>query len=435
MKNNCVKKTASKLLLWSILSVLIVIVAGIVTIFTGISNHISTDSYKTMTISVQMNNADYETKREAIETICEDAIAAANVSCKESFGANVSSQKHELVYVFDGQADIATLADNLQKAFDDKTEYQMNFIKVEVHTDAALEKLPNGYLLRGIIAGVVMAVIAFLYVSLRYKLWNGIVAFVAMGLSAALSCAVILLTRIPLTTTVLYPVEIGMLLTAILVVMMASKIRTAEQDKEETPVADVDALADTVCFKPGIVLCGALLVATIILAIVGAFVATNFVGFAAITAIAVLMSAFSAFIFAPALYLPIRAAFAKVAADRARYDYKKGAKKAKPAKKTEAPVEEAVAPVEEAPVEEAAAPAEEAPVEEAAAPAEEAPVEEAAAPVEEAPVEETAAPAEEAPVEEAAAPVEEAPVEEAAAPAEEAPVEEAAAPAEEEKTE
>ena len=406
MKTNFVKKTAPQLILWSILSVVLVIAAGIVMLFAGVSNHISTDSYKTLTVSVHMPSAEYESKRDAIETICEDAMKAAGVAYEESFGANLSGQEHELVYVFEKDVELTTAAENLQKTFNENDAYKMNFVKVEVHTEGALEKLPNGYLLRGVIAGVVMAVIAFIYVSIRYKLWNGIVAFVAMGLSAALTCAVILLTRIPLTTTVLYPVELGMLLTAILVILMVSKIRGVETENDK-PVANVDDVAENVCFVPGIVLCATILASVAVLAIVGAFVATNFVAFAAIMAIAVLMSVFSAFIFAPALYVPVRTAFANVAADRARYDYKKGEKKAKATKKVaaaveEAPVEEAAeAAVEEAPVEETTeAAAEEAPVEETTeAAAEEAPVEETAeAAVEEVPVEET----EEATVEEAA---------------------------------
>ena len=399
--SNFVKKTAPKLLLWSIISAVLVLAAVIITFFTGagISNDITTETRKSMTISMVMNSADYETKRETIETICEDAISAAGIDCKGSIGADISSQKHELVYYFDYTVELSGLAKSLQEQFDANSEYQMNFIKVEVYQENAVSKLPEGYLLRGVIAGVVMAVLAFLYVTLRYKLWNGIVAFATMGLSAALTCAGILLTRIPLTTTVLYPVEIGMMLTAILVVLMASKLRGVEMDKEE-PVADVDAVAENVCFKPGMILCASIVVAMAVLAIVGAFVATNFVGFAAIMAIAVVMSAFSAFIVAPAIYVPVRSAFAQVAADRARYDYKKGAKKAKSVKKVAAPVTEtAEAPVEEAPVAETTeAPAEEAPVAEATeAPVEEAPVEEATeAPAEEAPVEEaTEAPAEE----------------------------------------
>lgn len=376
--NKIVKKTAPKLLLWVVLSLLIVLVSGIVTLLSGsgISGHVSNGSYQTLTVSITMGSEQYKAKRADIEAVCEDVIG--ELDYEYTYGAEISKQQHELVFVFKTTEKLAEVSQNLQNAFDEKTEYQMNFIKVETHQEVVLETLPDGYILRGVIAGVVMAVLAFAYVAIVHKLWNAIVAFVSMGLAAALTCAVVLLTRIPVTATVFYAVEFSLLLTAVLVLFIVSKLRKEEKENNEKAVQDVDALAETVDFRAGITLCAALLVAMAVLAIVGAFCATNFVAFAAIAAIAILMSAFSAFVFAPALYLPLRAVFAQSAAERARYDYKKGAKKekkAKAAKKTQAPVAEtAEAPVEETPVEET----EEVSAEEEVPVEEEAPVEEVA---------------------------------------------------------
>ncbi|MBQ8374424.1 MAG: hypothetical protein IJX98_02480 [Clostridia bacterium] len=391
MSKKFAQKTVGKLTVWAIVSAVILLASIIVMIFAGFNNHILTDSYKTVTVSVQMSSAEYKTEAENIEKICNDAFEEAGMDVVYVSRNKVSTNSHELFYIFGQATKFGTIQETLQSKFSAVAEYEDNFVKVVAHTDSVVEKLPDGYLLRGVLAGVVIAVLAFAYVALRHKIWNGIVAFVATGLSAALSCAVILATRIPITTTVLYAVEFSMLLTAVLVLFTVSKIRKAEKEANE-PIATVETVAENVAFKSSLALCISLLCVFAVLAIVGIFAAENFLAFAAISIVAVLVSAFSAIVFAPALYLPIRKLFAAWAEKRARYDYKKGGKGGKQQKsvkqdtpaQTPAPVEETAETAEEA--------AEETPVEETSEAAEEA--------VEEAPVEETAEEAvEEAPAE------------------------------------
>ena len=265
--------------------------------------------------------------------------------------------------------------------------------------EVATASLAEGYVLRAAIAGAVLAVLAFVYVAIRYNMSAGITAGVSALVGMLLSAAIIVLTRVYVTASAAYAIAMAGLMTVAMTLFTLNNVRSAKKEGATTEEAVMQSVAAKEVLYTAIVVAVGML-------LVGILGKTGGAWFAASALIAIAASVLVSLFFAPAVYLSLQTAADGKPAKEGYVGAKKTSTKEK---KTYEAKKEEVAPVEEA-VEEA--PAEEEPAEEAEeAPAEEEPVEEA---VEEAPVEETVeeAPVEEAPVEET---VEEAPVEEAPA--------------------
>ncbi len=358
------------------------------------------------TITVSVAKFVYINDLEKVESECESVLGEYGISY-EMKGV-MSGDACEIVYVFDKGADLKEAATKLTERLDSLMvaggEFESASFSVAVNSEAAVGTLARGYIVRGIIAGVVLVALVFAYIAIRYGLFMGITGGVATLLGSLLTVALIIVTRAPVTASVIYVIAVGALLSAIASVIALNKIR--ENDGEEVAVA-ADELGTLF----------ALMAAAVV--VIGAVATAGVRWFAVLALLALVAAAFIGIVFVPAMYVPFKVAIdnkpvegAYVGAVKTSTKEKKVfVKKEEPAKA--APV---VAPVEEAPVEE-----EEELVEET----EEAPVEEAIEEV----VEESVA--EEAPVEE---PVEEEAVAEETE-LEEAPVEEATAEerAEEEK--
>ena len=149
-----------------------------------------------------MSSTFYEDEQENIEAIAEDVIKKAGLKVLDSYTGEKSLQSHEIVYVFDSDADLKAVENVLQGTLKSKYPTYRN-ITVMASDNVVLNTVTAGstaYLVRAGVVCVVTAVLAFAYISLRYKLWNGIVAFVAAIASSALTAAMIILTRVVVTS-------------------------------------------------------------------------------------------------------------------------------------------------------------------------------------------------------------------------------------------
>ena len=399
--SNLFSKTVKKTTLWSVIVAIVLAAAIVVCALFGFNQTLAMKDKKVLTVS--LNAYVYNTQLDEIKGDLVDELNA-----EYTLEGDMSGDVSEVVFVFAEDADLATLKTKAESYLNAKLANTGANYSVSASVEEATAVLAKNYVLRTAIAGGVLAVLAFVYVALRYNLANGIAAGVSVLLGMLLTASIIVLARVYVTESVAYVISIAGLLTAAMTLFTFNNIRAAEKEgtTEET-------VASSIAVKEVLYTAAVVAVGMIAVGILGKSAGT---WFAASALIAVVASVFVALFFAPAAYLSAKTAFDSKPVKGGYVGAKKTSTKEK---KAPAVKEAVVAPVEEA---------EEAPVEEA--PAEE--VEEA--PVEEAPAEEVEeAPVEEAPAEEVEeAPVEEAPAEEVEeAHVEEAPAEEVA----EEKTE
>ena len=325
MSKNFTAKTSQKWVLWSVIVAVIVAIGVVVMALMGVNNAPSTQSGKMLIVNVTMSSTQYEEEQANLQDICETAIADAGLDVKYSYTGEISLQSHELVYVFDTQTDLTAVKDALNANFSAAgNKYENNFINVTTLTNAVQENLPGGYvpfLVRNFLAGVVVAVLAGVYVALRHKLWNGIVTFLSAGATAAITVGLIVATRVVITTSVMYAVLFSMLVSVVFSALFAAKAQKAEKDGAD--LTDPEALSEAVPACDVLKISIIVAVAIAAMAIVGAILAPNFAWFALISAYGLVAALYSAFLLGPSLFLVIRKAFAKSAANKARYDYKK----------------------------------------------------------------------------------------------------------------
>ena len=394
------KNTGKKWTLWSIIIAVVLIAAvalGIV--FGGFNGATSMDDAKTLTVT--MNKLVYNTQLEKVEEICENEFGSLKYVAEKK--GEMSGDDSEIVYVFDADADLAALEEALNAKFEAATnggELNGSFISVTTNEEAVVSTLAKDVVLRGVIALAVFAVLAFAYVSLRYKLDMGIVAAICVVLSGALTAAIAMIVRIPVTASLVYVICVSALMTAVTVLLTFNKIRA--NAKAEEAISAEELVSSSVASKEicklvwltggAIVLVG---VVSGVASLISAGVLSTTFWFAVQAVVAVLVAWFMGVVYAPALYLPFKAAEDEKNEGKTKTDYRGAKKTSAKVKKVFAPkasakkvelVEEEVK--EEATVEEVAEETVEEAVEETVEEAVEETVEEAVEETEDAPAEE-----------------------------------------------
>lgn len=322
MNKNFTVKTSSKWLVWSILTVAIFLVGAIIIAFSGLHSVTDTRIGTTLTVNVPMAETFYEDEQANIEAKCEQAFENAGLKVIDSYSGEIGTMSHEIVYVFEKGTDLSAVETALDTTLGDAYDYCD--ITVAVNEQAVLAYLPGGivaFALRDMLAVAVFAVLAFVYVSLRFKLWNGILAVAAMAASAMITIGLTAVTFIPFTGSTIYTVYLAMLMAAVLSVFFASANRKAEKDGEQLTTAE--SLVDVIPVCETVKLGVAMLAMSVIVLIIGLIAATNFAWFALGMVFATVAAAFSAVMLVPSLFLVLRAIFAKKESEKARYDYKK----------------------------------------------------------------------------------------------------------------
>ncbi|MBR2341183.1 MAG: hypothetical protein IKA72_02075 [Clostridia bacterium] len=318
-----VKACISKFKLLSIATAVIV-VAGLVCMFVfGYSTNAT--NYDMTTLSVKMNKYAYSQYLDEIEGVANDFFSENNLKYEYDMNAEMHGDESEIVYVFDkGVVFTDAMLANLQATFDALTATDSNHalagsvINVDVNTEVALDRLPANGLLRTVIAGAAFAVLACLYVTIRHHYTSGLTMFVSLGVGAALTSALVLLTRMPITGNLLYTLFFNLLFTAICTMFTLNKVRAAQKgDKNvdaETLIKSSLAVGQVLTFAVACV---------VALVLVGAIATSAVRWFAAISLLSVVAGVFASLFFAPALYLIVKKLADEKDAQRARYDYKR----------------------------------------------------------------------------------------------------------------
>jgi glycosyltransferase involved in cell wall biosynthesis len=274
-----------------------------------------------------------------------------------NFGVEVCNGKYILFVDSDdliGSSYVSKAVAELQATFDswtaDDGKYATHSLTVAVNNESVMARFAEGYLVRAVIASAVLVVLAFAYVALRYNWRMGLVAAISVAVSVFLASAIVVLTRIPTSASIVYAVVISALASIITVLFNLNKLRAAlrndnaEQDTEKLIVSSV-AVKEIIIFT-------AILGAAVLLVGIPAGAAAAW--FALCSFIGVAVAAFVGLIYAPALCLPMQKAIAAKEASATKYGYKGAKKGEKPAPKAEPQKEE----VKEEPKKEESAPVE-----------------------------------------------------------------------------
>ena len=341
----------------------ILIAATVIGILFGFNPLATTADGKKVTITVDPVIYQIEESKNEVKAACDEAFDELY------FVEGDNGNSGEFVYTFKTDADVTEAVNSLKATFADWTKdggkYQTLSLIVSVTEETVASNISKGYILRGAIAGVVFAALAFAYAAIRYNWRMGSVAGICVAAAMLLTGAIVIVTRMPATVSVLYSMMISGLATAILVFFYLNKLRAATKnnpsaDAEELIVSSL-ALKETAIFS-GVLGAALLLIGIPAGAMAAWFAASAFVG--------VVVATFMGLIYAPALCLPMQKVMQAKAVSTTKHGYKGAKKGTKPAvkeevkkeakkeAKTEEPAPAPVEKTEEAPVE-AQEPAEE----------------------------------------------------------------------------
>lgn len=377
-------KSVKKVTLLSVILAIILAAAIVVGTLFGFNKDATVKGNQTVTISTYNYNEAY---LDDIKSDCEDFFDDSTLYEMES--DVLYGDMNEYVYVFSADADLEETVAALKAHFearkaDPADELCINDVEINItwHKESNVSYLANGYVCRAIVASVVFAVLAFVYVSLRFRRWDmGLLVALAIALGIGFTTALIALVRIPVTASTVYAIAGAGLLSAITAIMTLHRVRLASKEESTKNKSAEEIVVDSIAWKEIVSLCAIVAIAILL---AGVLVGKAGIWFALSALVGIAVSAFVGILYLPAVCAPLKAKVdAKIADKTVRY---KGAEKTSTKTKKAAKKEEVV----EETVEETEA-AEETPAEESVEETEEVTEEAAEETVEEAPAEEAEA--------------------------------------------
>ncbi len=304
--SNCQNKTVTRGSGWIAFVTYIIVVAAVLGIIFGVKgigsfNTASTlDNTKTLTVSV--NQTIYENDLDKIEAACEEAFGDLKVSYQ--LKGEMSGDESEIVYAFAEDTKLSDVEKALETKFaamtSDEGELKGSFITVAVNSEKSLAYIAENYALRGVIAGLVMIALVYVYAAIRFGIGKGVAVAFGTFYGLGLTVAIVLLTRIPVTASISYVFAAAALLSAIASVLSMNKIAASEKSEDCSACACASKEIMPIC----LLLCFGL----IVLAVLGTQAVTSF---ALTSLISVIVATMIGLKGVPSLYAPI-----KVAAER-----------------------------------------------------------------------------------------------------------------------
>lgn len=276
----------------SIITVLVLLVSVALNVLLGVNNAITTDNCKTLTVTV--DDYYFNNELEKVQDVCENVFAEKGVDYEYCYQGAMSGDS-ELVYVFEENVELkdvkAALEQAVVTATADNGALDGAFIYVTSGSEALTQSIPASYTWRAVGAVALFTVLAFLYTAIRYGINGGVLTAIATAVSAALATALVLLVRIPVTTSIFYVAATSAMLGVVFTLFTLNKVRAnlkseewQEKTAEETvggSIAKKEILATVVTLGVALVLVGAIATASVrwfaITALVG-LAATTFVG-------------------------------------------------------------------------------------------------------------------------------------------------------------
>ncbi len=331
MMNKLVKSTVKKRTLLSIVIGVVVVLAIVLTAVLGVNKAAMLDDCNTLTITV--NTYAYEGKREDIVEICDKEFENQGVDYNLIKYGEMTGDDCEIVYEFDKDVDLTEAKKNLTKTFDTLTagDWNGSFITVSVGSEVSQSGLATAYIVRAAIAVAVFAVLAFVYVALRYQLNMGILTAASALVSSVLTAALLLLVRIPLTNSFAYVVALAAPVCSTLVLLTMNKLRVALKDNK-SELSNEELIIENVAVKEATWMA---VLGGVSLILVGAIATTAVRWFAVCALIGLAVSLFVGVLVAPAWYLPMKNSADKKAASRTKSGYVGAEKQEKNAKTDE----------------------------------------------------------------------------------------------------
>ena len=299
-------KLCAKMKNVTLLSVIMAIVLALSIVITAIFgvNYAATVSNQN-TLTVTMNRFVYDNRLDDVKAVCEKEFE--KLSVQYTYNGKMNGDECELVYVFDQTTKLDDVKASLKQAVADKAAEngEWEFIEVATASEVLQTSIPVAYVVRAAVAVAVFAVLAFIYVALRYRLYMGVTTAIAVLLSGIMTAAIILLARIPVTSSAMYAVVISSVLAAIFTVLTMNKIRS---NVEELPAEE--KVYSSVATKEIAVLTATLGVS---LVLIGAIATWPLRWFAVCSLVSLLVAALIGLVFVPAAYLPLKKAEDKAA--------------------------------------------------------------------------------------------------------------------------
>ena len=349
-------KSVKKVTLLSVILAIILAAAIVVGTLFGFNTEATVKSNQTVTISTYKHNEAY---LDDIKSDCEDIFE--DKILYEIDGTVLYEDIIEHVYVFSADADLEETVAEIKAHFearknDANDELAINDVVVNItlHKESNVSYLAKNYVSRAIIASVIFAILAFVYVTLRFRRWDmGLLVALAVVLGIGFTTAIIALV----TASTVYAIAIAGLLSTITAIMTLHRVRLASKEEDAKNQSAAEIVANSIAWKEILSLCAILAVATLL---TGILVGKAGIWFAVSSLVGIIMAAFIGILYVPAVCIPLKGAVdAKIANKTVRYKgAEKTSTKTKKAAKKEVAEEAPVAAAEEAanvaaPVEEA----------------------------------------------------------------------------------
>ena len=329
--SNSVKKTT----LWSVIVAIVLAAAIVVCALFGFNKSLAMKDSKTLTVS--LNSYVYNTHLDEVKEYLEKELDASYI-----LEGAMSGDVSEIVCVFDKDVDVAayktTVENYLAEQKANVEGWATAKYSVSVSAEKATAVMAKAYAIRAAIAGVVLAVLAFAYTALRYQLKGGLVVGVCALLAMLSTAALVALTRVYLVSSTAHAITFAGLFTAVATLFTMNAIRSSQKEEGQS---DADFVASSIAVKEILYTAAVLAVGIILVGILGGETA---IWFAAAAVFAILASIFFSMIFAPAMYVSVKAM--EKPAHSSYVGAKKSEGKAKKAAKTVA-VEETTVATEE----------------------------------------------------------------------------------------
>ncbi len=303
-------KKVDKLTLTSLIIAIVVAVAIVITAIFGVNYAATEKDSETLTVTISSYLYDTENNRVAVEEICETEFNKQGVKAQYTQYGEMSGTEDEIVYVFEKGTALDKTVDALNKTFEAKTQANGAWYGFDIVAHTATETVPAkiapvNYILTAV-AVAVFAIVAFIYVALRFRVFLGGLTAIAVAVSTLATTAVILVTRFPFTYSVLSCITASALLTTVFVLLSLGKLRSAikaEAEKKADDKKPAETLvAENVAWKEILTLTVALAVAVVL---VGAIATASTRWFAIGALIALVVSTAISLFFVPALCVPM----------------------------------------------------------------------------------------------------------------------------------
>lgn len=332
--NKFTKKIAEKYGIFVPVALVVLVLGIVLTAIFGWNIAPAYDSGVTVKISV---NSYYTDERvDALQGICKKEFSLSNISPDYvKTERRTTANNYAVVYSFGGgetktfDAACEKIRVNIKEAAaesDSALNGLEDFVFVSYEVKTAQTTRSSHFILRACIAGGVLLIATFIYVSLRYKIAAGITATAIALVTLGLTASVAVIARIPVSSTCANALFLSLLLGAIFGVVAAGKMHAAEKDEENAELSSAELVVKGMPEKTLIVLSAAIALGILL---IGAMGTAPVQWLSLITFIGLACALFTAGILFPAIYPPVLTKLRVARAARRRYDYNKKAKATK----------------------------------------------------------------------------------------------------------